>query len=47
MENTKVSCQGEKEEIGHPLVYLDLLKTGEAVCPYCSAHFKLDAKKKK
>ena len=23
----------------HPRVFLDVLKTGEAVCPYCSAHY--------
>ncbi len=23
----------------HPRVYLDVLRTGEAVCPYCSAHY--------
>ena len=25
----------------HPRVFLDVLKTGEAVCPYCSAHYVL------
>ena len=23
----------------HPRVFIDVLKTGEAVCPYCSAHY--------
>lgn len=23
----------------HPRVYLDVTKTGEAVCPYCSARY--------
>jgi uncharacterized Zn-finger protein len=23
----------------HPRVYLDVTKTGEVVCPYCSAHY--------
>ena len=23
----------------HPRVFLDVLKTGEVVCPYCSAHY--------
>jgi len=23
----------------HPRVFLDVLKTGEAVCPYCSARY--------
>ena len=25
----------------HPRVFLDILATGEAVCPYCGAHYKL------
>jgi len=25
----------------HPRVYLDLSKTGSAVCPYCGAHYQL------
>ena len=25
----------------HPRVYLNVVKTGEAVCPYCSAHYVL------
>lgn len=25
----------------HPRVFLDLAHTGEAVCPYCSAHYVL------
>lgn len=23
----------------HPRVFLDVLKEGDAVCPYCSAHY--------
>jgi uncharacterized Zn-finger protein len=23
----------------HPRVFLDIVHTGEAVCPYCSAHY--------
>jgi uncharacterized Zn-finger protein len=23
----------------HPRVFLDVTKTGEVVCPYCSAHY--------
>jgi uncharacterized Zn-finger protein len=26
---------------GHPRVYLDVGKTGEAACPYCGTHYKL------
>lgn len=25
----------------HPRVFLDVTKTGEARCPYCSAHYQL------
>jgi len=25
----------------HPRVYLDVTKTGEVTCPYCSAHYVL------
>lgn len=25
----------------HPRVFLDLAQTGDAVCPYCSAHYVL------
>lgn len=25
----------------HPRVFLDIANTGEAVCPYCSAHYVL------
>ncbi|MGE5386826.1 MAG: zinc-finger domain-containing protein [Betaproteobacteria bacterium] len=25
----------------HPRVFLDIVHTGEAVCPYCSAHYVL------
>jgi uncharacterized Zn-finger protein len=26
---------------GHPRVFLEIEKTGEAVCPYCGTHYKL------
>ncbi len=28
---------------GHPKVYLDVAKTGEAKCPYCGTVYKLKA----
>lgn len=31
----------------HPRVFLDALKTGEAVCPYCGAHFVFTGEKPK
>jgi len=27
----------------HPRVYIDLSKTGAAICPYCGAHYQLAA----
>ena len=40
---TTVSCDGNKDTGGHPRVYLKLDDLDhEAVCPYCSAQFKLD-----
>ncbi len=27
----------------HPRVFLDIAKTGEAVCPYCGTKYKLKA----
>jgi uncharacterized Zn-finger protein len=32
---------GTAEWKQHPHVYLDVLQTGEAVCPYCSARYVL------
>lgn len=31
----------------HPRVFLDVLKTGEVVCPYCSAHYVLSGERPK
>ena len=31
----------------HPRVFLDILKTGEAVCPYCSAHYVFNGERPK
>ena len=31
----------------HPRVFLDILQTGEAVCPYCSAHYVLKGERPK
>ena len=35
VKEKKVSCDGGKD-FGHPLVYLNLVKDGKVVCPYCS-----------
>lgn len=31
----------------HPRVFLDVVKAGEAVCPYCSAHYVLTGERPK
>ncbi|MGQ3889892.1 zinc-finger domain-containing protein [Legionella sp. CNM-1927-20] len=38
-----LSCPTDEMELwnAHPKVYLPIEKTGEFVCPYCSAHFIL------
>ena len=38
-----VSCPmpGMSQWNSHPKVYIPLEETGEAICPYCSASFKL------
>ncbi len=38
-----LSCPRPDDEVWnmHPRVYLPIEKTGEAVCPYCGARYKL------
>jgi len=38
-----LSCppKGANEWSEHPVVFLDIKKTGEAVCKYCGAHYEL------
>ncbi len=38
-----LSCPRPGEEVWnmHPRVFLPIEKTGEAVCPYCGARYKL------
>ena len=33
-----VWCDGG-EDYGHPLIYLNLIKNGKVICPYCSKSF--------
>ncbi|AIL12402.1 hypothetical protein IM40_00905 [Candidatus Paracaedimonas acanthamoebae] len=33
-----VYCAGETR-FGHPRIFLDLSKTGVAICPYCSCQY--------
>lgn len=43
VETTVVGCDGGGGPLGHPLVFLNLLPAGTAVCPYCSRRFVLAA----
>ncbi len=38
-----LSCPRPQDEVWnmHPRVYLPIEQSGEAVCPYCSAHYRL------
>lgn len=38
-----LSCPRAQDEVWdmHPRVYLPIEKSGEAVCPYCGAHYVL------
>lgn len=36
----KVSCDGDKDVLGHPKVYLNLGDKKEIECPYCGKKFK-------
>lgn len=38
-----LSCPMPEHKLwnSHPRVYLPIEKTGEATCPYCSAHYRL------
>ncbi len=42
-EDLPLSCPRPGDELWnmHPRVYLPIEKTGEAVCPYCGAHYRL------
>jgi uncharacterized Zn-finger protein len=42
-EDLPLSCPmpGQKLWNAHPRVYLPIEQTGEATCPYCSAHYRL------
>jgi len=42
-EDLPLSCPRPQDEVWnmHPRVYLPLGQTGEAICPYCGAHYRL------
>jgi uncharacterized Zn-finger protein len=41
VEDEVVSCDGGGGALGHPVVYLNLGKTGTVDCPYCDRQFVL------
>lgn len=41
VETRTVGCDGGGGALGHPMVYLDLTKTGQADCPYCGRRYLL------
>lgn len=43
VETTAIACDGGDGPLGHPRVWLRLLR-GETVCPYCSRRYVLRAK---
>ena len=42
-DDLPLSCPTPEQKLwnSHPRVYLPIEKTGEAICPYCSAHYTL------
>ncbi|MFB0991377.1 MAG: zinc-finger domain-containing protein [Rhodospirillales bacterium] len=40
VETTRVGCDGGGA-LGHPLVYLEMGRKTEVVCPYCSRTYQL------
>ena len=45
MDHGTVFCPNPKMTLwaAHPRVFLDVVTTGEAKCPYCGAHYRLRA----
>ncbi len=39
VNDRKVSCDGGSSPLGHPKVYLEILKDTQIKCPYCSKLF--------
>ena len=42
VDSEQIACDGGGGALGHPRVYLTLVK-GEIECPYCSRHYVLAA----
>jgi len=36
-------CVGANPPLDHPHIFIDMGSDSEAVCPYCSTHFRYDA----
>lgn len=36
-------CMGAIPPFDHPHVFIDMGKENDAVCPYCSTHYKFDS----
>lgn len=36
-------CIGASAPLDHPHIFIDMGSDDEAVCPYCSTHFRYDA----
>ena len=43
-QDLPLHCPGDKAPLWsmHPRVFLDIMHTGQAKCPYCGAHYALD-----
>ena len=44
VNSKKVSCDGGKGSLEHPLVYLNMGKNDFVICPYCSKNFTIKHK---
>jgi uncharacterized Zn-finger protein len=42
VDSKKVSCDGGKGVLGHPLVYLNMGNNDSITCPYCSKFFTIE-----
>jgi len=41
-----ISCNGSESKSPHPKIYLNLLPSGKATCPYCGIEYVLQDNKK-
>jgi uncharacterized Zn-finger protein len=39
IKEDRVACAGNDLSMGHPRIFLDLTKTHQVICPYCSRTF--------